>query len=85
MTKLVSVAAIGGFLFGYDTGIIAGAQIWFKNDFPTITTTQTSLVVSLALVGAAIGALFAGILSDKIGRKKVIIVADVAFTLGALC
>jgi MFS family permease len=82
---LVSVAAIGGFLFGYDTGIIAGAQIWFKNDFPTITTTQTSLVVSLALVGAAIGALFAGILSDKIGRKKVIIVADVAFTLGALC
>jgi SP family myo-inositol transporter-like MFS transporter 13 len=41
-------------------------------------------VVSLALLGAAIGALFAGQISDKFGRKKVIMIADIAFTAGSL-
>ena len=84
MTQLVSIAAIGGFLFGYDTGVISGAQLYFVLDFPDITDTQRSLIVSLALLGAAIGSLFSGILSDKIGRKKVIMIADLVFTLGAL-
>ena len=43
-----------------------------------------ALVVTLALVGAAIGALFSGSISDKIGRKKVILIADVLFTVGAI-
>ena len=42
-----------------------------------------ALVVSIALMGAAFGALFSGSISDKIGRKKVIIIADILFTIGA--
>ena len=42
-----------------------------------------ALVVSIALMGAALGALFSGSISDKIGRKKVIIIADILFTIGA--
>ena len=45
---------------------------------------QTSLVVSLALLGAAIGSLFSGLISDKFGRKKVVMLADLCFTAGAL-
>ena len=82
--QLVSVAGIGGFLFGYDTGVISGAQLYFVNDFPDITEGQKSMIVSLALAGAAVGSLFSGTLSDYSGRKPVIMVADVMFTLGSL-
>lgn len=80
---MLSVSCIGGFLFGYDTGVISGAQLYFKDSFPNITEKQRSLVVSLALAGAAVGSLISGTLSDKIGRKKVIMAADLLFTAGA--
>jgi len=80
----VSIAAIGGFLFGYDTGVIAGAQLYFVDDWPEIQESQLALIVSIALIGAAIGALFSGNISDKIGRKKVIIFADILFTAGSV-
>ena len=83
MSQLVSIAALGGFLFGYDTGVIAGAQLYFSDDWPDITDSQIALIVSIALIGAAIGSLFSGSISDKIGRKRVILVADVLFTVGA--
>jgi len=71
-------------LFGYDTGVIAGAQLYFVDTWPDITDSQIALIVSIALIGAAIGALFSGTISDRIGRKKVIIFADVLFTIGSL-
>ena len=83
MVQLVTIAALGGFLFGYDTGVIAGAQLYFQNDWPDITDSQIALIVSIALIGAAIGSLFSGSISDKIGRKRVILVADLMFTVGA--
>ena len=83
MLILVSVSAMGGFLFGYDTGVISGAQLYFEDDFPDITRHQISMVVSMALVGAAIGSFFSGSVSDVIGRKKVILFADIMFTVGS--
>ena len=71
-------------MFGYDTGVIAGAQLYFVDTWPGITDSQIALIVSIALIGAAIGALFSGSISDRIGRKKVIIFADVLFTTGSL-
>ena len=80
----MSIAAIGGFLFGYDTGVISGAQLYFVDDWPDITDSQRSLIVSLALLGAAIGSLFSGTASDKYGRKPLILIADAFFTVGAV-
>ena len=44
--------------------MIAGAQLYFKNDWPEITDGQIALIVSIALIGAGFGALFSGIVSD---------------------
>jgi MFS transporter, SP family, solute carrier family 2 (myo-inositol transporter), member 13 len=81
---LGSIAAIGGFLFGYDTSSIAGAQLYFTDTWPNITTSEIATIVSLALIGAAVGSLFSGYVSDLIGRKKVILFADVMFTMGSI-
>ena len=58
--------------------------MYFKDDFPDITDSQIALIVSIAMIGAAIGALFSGSISDKLGRKPVIIAADILFTVGAV-
>ena len=78
------MAAIGGFLFGYDTGVIGGADLYFHRDFPTITSSQKEMIVSLAVIGAAVGCVLIGPFADSYGRKLTIIVADLLFTLGAL-
>lgn len=84
VTLLTIVGSVGGFLFGYDTGIIAGAQLYFKDTWPDITTVERELIVSLALLGAFFGALIAGPTSDALGRKPIIIVSDALFTSGSL-
>lgn len=84
LVRLVALASIGGFLFGYDTGIVSGAVLYLKNDFPDITTHQKELVVSLTQLGAFIACLYSGPLQDWLGRKKAILIADVMFTVGAL-
>ena len=81
---LTSVGSIGGFLFGYDTGIIAGAQLYFKDTWPDITTVERELTVSVALLGAFAGSLIAGPVSDAIGRKLTIIWSDVLFIVGSI-
>lgn len=68
MSQLTSIAAIGGFLFGYDTSSIAGSQLYFEDTWPAITTSEIALVVSLALIGAAVGSFFSGYVSDRVGR-----------------
>jgi len=75
--------ALGGVLFGYDTGVISGALLFIPNDFK-LTPFLTGAIVGALLLGAALGAAVAGRITDVIGRKKLIIAAGVIFTAGAL-
>lgn len=84
MMKLTAISSIGNFLFGYDTGTVSGAVLYFKNTWPEITNLQTECVISVAILGAFFSCLLAGPICDKYGRKPVIIVADVLFIIGSI-
>ncbi len=76
-------AALGGLLFGYDTGIISGALLFIREDFGLSDAAQQTVVGSL-LFGAVLGALIAGPLTDRTGRRTAILAAAVVFALGSL-
>ncbi|MDY7020990.1 MAG: sugar porter family MFS transporter [Cyanobacteriota bacterium] len=80
---IASVAALGGFLFGFDTAVINGTVIPLQNFFQA-TPVQIGLAVSLALLGSAVGAFFAGPIADRYGRAKAMIVASIMFTISAI-
>ncbi|MFG3258864.1 sugar porter family MFS transporter [Streptomyces sp. NPDC048172] len=82
VTGVALVAALGGLLFGYDTGVISGALLSIESDFG-LSSFSSGVVVSSILVGAMIGAAGAGNLSDRHGRRPVLVVAAGIFTLGA--
>jgi SP family sugar:H+ symporter-like MFS transporter len=75
--------ALGGLLFGYDTGVISGALLFIPDDFKLTPFLQGAIVAAL-LLGAMVGAGFAGRLADRLGRRLLIIVAAIVFTAGAL-
>jgi len=81
---LVSVfSSISGLLFGLDVGIISGALLFMEDTFH-LTSFQSETVVSIVLVGSFLGSMVGGWLSDKIGRWMTILVATVAYLIGAL-
>lgn len=80
---IASVAALGGLLFGYDTGVISGALLFIRQVM-ALSPTMQGIVVAIVLAGAACGASVAGFLSDKLGRRRVILTAAVLFVFGAL-
>lgn len=80
---VTAVAAVGGFLFGFDTAIIAGAVGFIKEHFG-LNATQVGIAVSSVLVGCMVGATTAGVVSDRIGRKKVFFTAAVIFLITAI-
>jgi sugar porter (SP) family MFS transporter len=80
---VAGLSALGGLLFGYDTGVISGALLYIREDFQVTSFLQGAIVSSL-LVGAMIGALACGPLSDWLGRRIVILVAAIVFGVGAL-
>ncbi|MBY6384923.1 sugar porter family MFS transporter [Rhodococcus erythropolis] len=76
-------AALGGFLFGYDTAVINGAVGAIRDKYD-IGASGTGLTVSLTLLGAALGAWIAGTLADRLGRIRVMQIAAVLFIIGAV-
>ncbi|KAG0289042.1 myo-inositol transporter [Dissophora globulifera] len=79
---LIVCLAIGGFLFGYDTGVIAGALLPIKEEFG-LTSQQQEFIVGGTTLGAILGGLLAGALSDLIGRKPVTLLSSTIFVIGA--
>lgn len=81
---LISViAAIGGLLFGYDTAVISGAIGYLSEKFE-LSAVGTGFAASAAIWGCVVGVLFAGWLSDRFGRKRVLLLTAVLFGLSAI-
>ena len=80
---ICAVAAMGGFLFGYDTAVISGAIGFLQARF-ILDPKWTGWVASCALLGCVIGVSFGGVLNDRLGRKKVLIISAILFLLSAL-
>jgi SP family myo-inositol transporter-like MFS transporter 13 len=93
LVLLVANAAIGGFLFGYDTSSISAALIQMKHPSSSLTCpgltdhwlgtfTQES-ITALTTIGAGVAALFAGVANDVIGRRGVLLIGSITFVVGA--
>jgi len=80
---IAGAAALGGFLFGFDTAVINGAVTALQRTF-NISSAMTGFAVSSALLGSALGAFMAGPIADRLGRTKTMIIASVMFTLSAI-
>lgn len=83
IASVVAVATIGGFMFGYDSGVINGTQDGLKSAFD-LDELGTGVNVGAILVGCAVGAFVAGRLADVIGRRTVMMIAAVLFVISAL-
>jgi sugar porter (SP) family MFS transporter len=80
---IAATAALGGLLFGYDTGVISGALLFLKTAFG-LSNLMMGVVTSIALGGAAAGAMAAGWLADRFGRRPVLLATALIFVAGAL-
>lgn len=78
------VAAMGGLLFGWDWVVIGGAKPFFQRYFELTSEAQIGWANSCALIGCLVGALVAGALSDKFGRKRLLIVAAFLFAVTSI-
>src|SRR5689334_12517709 len=80
---VATVAAIGGFLFGYDTGVISGALLLLKGELHASSFDQSAIIGSL-LLGAVAGAILSGYLSGAIGRRPTKIISGSIFAVAAI-
>lgn len=77
------IAAVGGLLFGFDNGVIAGTLPFFSKHF-SLNNVQEGFAVSNLVIGAIIGSLFAGMLTDRFGRKKMLIFTALLYVVTAV-
>lgn len=80
---LTVTSALGGFLFGYDTGVVSGAMLLIKQDFG-LSDWQEEVIVSVTIVAAVTAAVAGGPAMERWGRRPVILLAAVVFTVGAV-
>ena len=80
---IATVSALGGLLFGYDTGIISAALLFITRDIP-VDPFSKELVTSAIVAGALVGCLAAGPVSDRIGRRPTILGAALLFVFGSV-
>ena len=80
---MAATAALGGLLFGYDTGVISGALLFLRQAFH-LSALMLGVVTSLALAGAALGAALAGPAADRYGRRTILIATAAIFVIGGL-
>lgn len=83
VVKVSLVAALGGLLFGYDTAVIAGVIGYLQKRF-ALSPIMTGWAASSAIWGCAFGAMTAGYLSDRFGRKNVLIVTAILFIISSI-
>lgn len=77
-----AVAGMGGLLFGYDTGMISGAQVFIEQDFD-LSASSIGLVVSAVTAGALIGALLCSRLTSRLSRRAIVKLSAIVFVIGA--
>jgi len=83
VAMVAGIAAVGGALFGYDTGVISGAILYIARDFP-MDAGEQGLVVSAVTLGALVGAVGAGALADRLGRRLTNVAAGLIFVFASL-
>ncbi len=81
---IAAIAALGGFLFGYDSSVINGANKAVYYQFQVINEGMQGFAVAIALIGSAIGAFIGGRLTDKYGRKKIMVTAAILFLVAGI-
>jgi sugar porter (SP) family MFS transporter len=81
--RISMLAALGGLLFGYDTGVISGALLYVKQDLHAGSVAQSWIVAGL-LAGAVAGAIAGGWLADRISRRWTLLAAGIVYVVGAV-
>ena len=81
--RLAMIAALGGFLFGYDTGVISGALPFINKALHATKFEQQAFVGSL-LIGAVVGAIMSGFSADALARRRTKIISGTVYVVGAL-
>ncbi len=82
-TRISLIAAISGLLFGFDIAVINGALLLLRQQFG-LTEMQTEQAASSLLIGCVFGAALGGVLSDRMGRRRVLVISSLLFALSAI-